>query len=71
MCIRDRFTPALVASNLKGVAQFRPGEIALQNIDGGLAGGRVSGELAFRRNADGLVSHGHIAFCLLYTSRCV
>jgi hypothetical protein len=55
------FTPALVASNLKGVAQFRPGEIALQNIDGGLAGGRVSGELAFRRNADGLVSHGHVA----------
>lgn len=55
------FTPALVASNLKGVAQFRPGEIALQKIDGGLAGGRVSGELAFRRNADGLISHGHIA----------
>jgi large subunit ribosomal protein L24 len=55
------FTPALVASNLKGVAQFRPGEIALQNIDGGFAGGHVSGELAFRRNADGLVSHGHIA----------
>jgi hypothetical protein len=55
------FTPALVASNLKGVAQFRPGEIALQNIDGGLAGGRVTGEVAFRRNADGLVSQGHIA----------
>jgi hypothetical protein len=55
------FAPALVASSLKGVAQFRPGEIALQNIDGGFAGGRVTGELAFRRNADGLVSHGHIA----------
>ena len=55
------FTPTLVASNLKGVARFRPGEIALQTIDGGLAGGHVSGELAFRRNADGLVSHGHIA----------
>ena len=55
------FAPALIASNLKGVAQFRPAEIALQNIDGGLAGGRVSGELAFRRNADGLVSHGYIA----------
>jgi large subunit ribosomal protein L24 len=55
------FTPALVTSNLKGVAQFRPGEIALQNIDGGLAGGRVTGEMAFRRNADGLVSHGHVA----------
>ena len=55
------FTPALVAGNLKGVAQFRPAEIALQNIDGGLAGGHVTGELAFRRNADGLVGHGHIA----------
>ena len=55
------FAPALVAGSLKGVAQFRPGEIALQNIDGGLAGGRVTGELAFRRNADGLISHGHIA----------
>jgi large subunit ribosomal protein L24 len=55
------FAPALVASNLKAVAQFRPGEIGLQNIDGGLAGGRVTGELAFRRNADGLIGHGHIA----------
>ena len=55
------FTSALTASNLKGVAQFRPGEIALQNIDGGLAGGRVTGEVAFRRNADGLVGHGHVA----------
>jgi large subunit ribosomal protein L24 len=55
------FAPALVASNLKGVAQFRPGEIGLQNIDGGFAGGRVTGELAFRRNADGLIGHGHIA----------
>jgi large subunit ribosomal protein L24 len=55
------FTPALVASALKGVAQFRPGEIALQTIDGGLADGHVTGELAFRRNADGLISHGHIA----------
>jgi hypothetical protein len=55
------FAPALVANTLKGVAQFRPGEIALQNVDGGFAGGHVTGELAFRRNADGLISHGHIA----------
>jgi hypothetical protein len=55
------FAPALIAGNLKGVAQFRPNEIALQNIDGGLAGGHIIGDLAFRRNADGLVSHGHIA----------
>jgi len=55
------FAPALIAGNLKGVAQFRSNEIVLQNIDGGLAGGHVTGDLAFRRNADGLVSHGHIA----------
>ncbi|HLN37408.1 MAG TPA: AsmA family protein [Xanthobacteraceae bacterium] len=54
------FTPTLVTGSLKGVAQFRPGEIALQIIGGGLAGGQVSGELAFRRNGDGLVGHGHI-----------
>jgi large subunit ribosomal protein L24 len=58
---RAAFTPALFASNLKGVAQFRPTEITLKNLTGNLAGGGVSGELAFRRNADGLVGHGHIA----------
>jgi uncharacterized protein involved in outer membrane biogenesis len=55
------FTPTLVASALKGVAQFRPAEIALQTIDGALAGGHVAGELTFRRNADGVVGHGRIA----------
>jgi AsmA family/AsmA-like C-terminal region len=55
------FTPGLTAGVLKGVAQFHPGEIVVQNIDGGLAGGRLSGEVAFRRNADGLAGHGHVA----------
>ncbi len=55
------FRPTLVASGLKGVAQFRPAGIDLQNIDGALAGGHVAGELAFRRNADGVVGHGRLA----------
>jgi large subunit ribosomal protein L24 len=55
------FAPALIAGHLKGVTQFRANEIMVQNIDGDLAGGRVTGDLAFRRNVDGLVSHGHIA----------
>lgn len=55
-------TPTLAASALKGVARFRPSEIALNDIDGNLAGGHVAGALAFRRDADGLVGHGHIAF---------
>jgi hypothetical protein len=58
---RAAFTPALFAGSLKGVAQFRPTEITLKNLTGTLAGGSVSGELAFHRNADGLIGHGHIA----------
>ena len=54
------FTPSLNAGDLKGVAQFRASEITLDNLDGNLAGGRLSGRLSFRRNADGLVSHGHV-----------
>jgi uncharacterized protein involved in outer membrane biogenesis len=54
------FKPFFSAANLKGVAQFHPSEIALDNLDGDLAGGHLSGQLSFRRNADGLVSRGHI-----------
>ena len=50
----------LVASDLKGVVHFRPSEIALENIDGGLAGGRLAGALAFRRDPDGLAAHGRV-----------
>ena len=54
------FTPALNASDLKGVARFRPSEIVVDDLDGRFAGGHMTGQLAFRRDADGLVSHGHI-----------
>ncbi len=54
------FASSLNVSGLQGVAQFRPSDITLDNLDGALAGGRLSGHLSFRHNADGLVSHGHI-----------
>jgi uncharacterized protein involved in outer membrane biogenesis len=54
------FTPALIASDLNGVARFRPSEIVLDNLDGNIAGGRLNGRLSFRHDADGLVGHGHI-----------
>jgi uncharacterized protein involved in outer membrane biogenesis len=54
------FIPSLNANDLKGVAQFRSSEIVLDNLDGNLASGRLSGRVSFRRNADGLVSHGHV-----------
>jgi AsmA-like C-terminal region len=52
--------PTLGDDSLKGVAKFRPSEIVLDDLDGELAGGHLTGQLAFRHNADGLVSHGHI-----------
>jgi len=55
------FTTALFATGLKGVAQFRGNEIALNEIDGSFAGGRLTGTLAFRRNADAVSGRGHIA----------
>ena len=57
---RAVFTPALVATNLKGVAHFRPSEIAFDDLDGGLAGGHLAGALAFRRDVDGLAAHGRV-----------
>jgi hypothetical protein len=55
------FTPTLIASGLKGVAQFQPSEIALNALDGTLAGGHVTGTLTFHRNADGVAGHGQLA----------
>lgn len=57
---RAELTPALVVRNLKGVLQFQPAQLALRGIDGSLAGGRLSGELAFRRDADKLAAQGQI-----------
>ena len=55
------FTPALVANGLKGVAQFRGNEIALNEIDGSFAGGHLAGTLAFRRDAEAVSGRGHVA----------
>ena len=57
---RADFTGALVAHDLKGVARFRPSEIALEDIDGSLAGGRFGGELSLRRTSDGVAAHGRV-----------
>jgi uncharacterized protein involved in outer membrane biogenesis len=53
-------TPTLVADNLTGAVRFGSSEIVIDNLAGRLAGGALAGQLSFRRNADGLVSHGHI-----------
>jgi large subunit ribosomal protein L24 len=53
-------SPALTARDVKGVARFHRSEIDLSNVDATLAGGRLSGALAFRRGVEGLTAHGHI-----------
>jgi uncharacterized protein involved in outer membrane biogenesis len=57
---RAVFTPALVAQDLKGVLHFHPAVIALDDIDGSLAGGHLTGDVAFRRNANALDAQGRI-----------
>ena len=58
---RAALTPAWLARDLKGVVRFQPAEIALSDIDGGLAGGRLTGELTFRRDSRELAAHGRLA----------
>jgi AsmA family/AsmA-like C-terminal region len=57
---RVAFTPKLAARDVRAVLLLGPSEIALQKLDGGLAGGRVTGDLAFERNTDGIFARGHV-----------
>jgi AsmA-like protein len=57
---RAALTPSLVARELKGVVRFQPAEIAFRDIGASLAGGRLGGELTFRRDAAGLAGQGHV-----------
>jgi large subunit ribosomal protein L24 len=53
-------SPLLIARDVKGVARMHQSEIDLGNIDATLAGGRLTGELGFRRSASGLAAHTRI-----------
>ncbi len=57
---RAAFGPGLVARDLKGVARFQPSEIAVSDIDGSLAGGRLTGELTFRHDAEAFAAQGRV-----------
>ena len=57
---RAALTPALIARDLKGVVQFQPPEIALRDLDGKVAGGRLTGGLTFRRDPQAFAAQGHV-----------
>jgi uncharacterized protein involved in outer membrane biogenesis len=58
---RAALTPRLTARQLRGALHVEPAEIAIENVEGTLAGGRASGQLALRRDADGLGVRAHVS----------
>jgi uncharacterized protein involved in outer membrane biogenesis len=58
---RVALTPKLAARDLRGVLNFDGSELALQSIDGALAGGRIAGGLTFVRRADGLTARAQLS----------
>ncbi len=57
---RTALTPSLVARDLKGVVRFATPEIAVNDIDGKLAGGHLTGGLTFRRDPQSFAAQGHV-----------
>lgn len=57
---RAALAPGLIARGLKGVLRLQPSEIALGNVEGQLAGGRLTGELTFRHDAGRLALRGRV-----------
>jgi large subunit ribosomal protein L24 len=57
---RTTLTPHLVAQNLRGVLNFGSSDIALDDFQADIAGGRVSGRLAFERDGDELSARSRI-----------
>jgi large subunit ribosomal protein L24 len=55
-------TPRLAAKNVRAVVQFDQAELALDNIDGTLAGGRVAGAIGFERGAEGVTARARLNF---------
>ena len=53
---RLALTPKLAARDVRGVVHFGDSELALQGVEGSIAGGRLAGELTFLRRADGLTA---------------
>ena len=53
---RLALTPKLAAQDVRGVLRFGDSELALQGMEGRLAGGQAAADLTFLRHADGLTA---------------
>src|SRR5262249_22747306 len=54
-------TPGLAIGQAHADVRLGEAEIALEDIDGELAGGRLTGAATFRRIGDGVAMHGRLA----------
>jgi large subunit ribosomal protein L24 len=55
-------TSRLSARDVRAVVEFDPSSVAIANIDGSLAGGRVAGSLRFERTDEGMTAQSHLRF---------
>jgi uncharacterized protein involved in outer membrane biogenesis len=58
---RVELLPQLAAREFQATLKLGKNALALDDIDGVVAGGRLSGSLAFARGGDGLTAHGKLA----------
>src|SRR5207302_3538903 len=58
---RAALTAGLVARQMRANVRLGDGETALEDIDGELAAGRLTGAVTFRRLGDGVAMHGRLA----------
>jgi large subunit ribosomal protein L24 len=58
---RASLAPTLVARDARATVQFGDGELAIDDAEGTLAGGRASGRLVMRRGAEGVALHVELA----------
>ena len=56
---RAALSQALAVRDFKGTLRFAPG-ITLSDLQGGIAGGRLAGEISFQRNEHELSAHGRV-----------
>jgi hypothetical protein len=57
---RATITPTLVLGQARGTLKFSRSEIGFADIEGGLAGGQVKGQLTFHKRADGVSANGRL-----------
>lgn len=52
--------PTITARQVRGSLRFAPAELALEDVEATIGGGRMTGQLAFRRSGGGLGAQGRI-----------